>query len=240
MRVVVQRVVKGSVRVKEEVVSSIGQGIVCLCGISKKDTEEDLRWMAKKLLSLRLWSAGDVNWAKSVTQQGFSVLLVSQFTLYASLTKGSKPDFHNAGARKDARELYGKFVEIVRTLYNPDQVKDGAFGEMMTVDITNDGPVTFNLTTDDREFVAKTVFQETKAKVSCSPPVRAGIPVGGDPLLVAMQRLRKKLDEIDALKKLQRNGKKLNGEQVSKIETEKAVVTELGGIERELNESRMM
>jgi D-tyrosyl-tRNA(Tyr) deacylase len=148
MRVVLQRVSRARVTVGDEVVSSIGRGLVCLCGLCEGDTHEaDLPWMTQRILQLQLWpDAQQRPWKESVLSLGLEVLLVSQFTLYAEINRGRKPDLHRALRPDAARSLYADFVESVRAAAgSPSLVKDGRFGAMMQVELVNDGPITMVL-----------------------------------------------------------------------------------------------
>ncbi|KXS20034.1 D-tyrosyl-tRNA deacylase [Gonapodya prolifera JEL478] len=143
MRLVLQRVSRASVTVDGETVSSIGRGICVLVGIAQDDQEKaDADVLAKKLLDIRMWPDGEKAWAKGVRDIGGEVLCVSQFTLHARLNKGTKPDFSRAMKTAQAREFYETFLAKLRSLYDPEKIKDGVFGAMMSVEIVNDGPVT--------------------------------------------------------------------------------------------------
>ncbi|KAI8583055.1 hypothetical protein K450DRAFT_268583 [Umbelopsis ramanniana AG] len=150
MRAVLQRVARASVSVDEQVVSSIGKGICVLVGISVDDNESDIDYMVRKLLTLRVFDEGGVMWKKSVQDMDLELLCVSQFTLFAKTTKGSKPDFHSSMKTADANEMYKKFLDKLGAAYKPEKIKDGVFGAMMMVEILNDGPVTIEL--DSRKF----------------------------------------------------------------------------------------
>lgn len=126
-----------------------------LVGISTKDTIEDVNKLSKKIVSLRLFedlqetTASNTEkyngkpWAKSVLDDAsFSILSVSQFTLYGTIKKGTKPDFHSAQKGQLAKELYDTFLSQLKGYLGEDRVKDGKFGEMMDVNIINEGPVT--------------------------------------------------------------------------------------------------
>lgn len=154
MRVVIQRVLRSRVTVEGKEIACTGPGLVCLTGLRACDEEADLRWIANKLLNLRLWPSLEQgtkpkSWARNVQQLNYDILLVSQFTLYATAKRGNKPDFHGAMAPADARQMYAEFVAIMREAYGETKVKDGAFGEMMQVELVNDGPVTIELSTDE-------------------------------------------------------------------------------------------
>ncbi|KAI3405208.2 DTD1 [Candida oxycetoniae] len=153
MRVVIQKVKNASVTVDETVVSSIGKGLMILVGISTTDTKEDVLKLSKKLLSLRVFE--DLSqppqtatrwygkpWAKSVVDIHGEILSVSQFTLYGTVKKGTKPDFHKAAGGDEAKSLYDTLLEELRKGLGDERVKDGKFGEMMDVSLVNEGPVT--------------------------------------------------------------------------------------------------
>ncbi|CAI5758533.1 unnamed protein product [Candida verbasci] len=153
MRVVIQKVKQASVTVEEKVISSIGKGLMILVGISTTDTIEDVNKLSKKLLSLRIFE--DLSqppntttkwygkpWSKSVIDIQGEILSVSQFTLYGTVKKGTKPDFHKAAKGESAVSLYKQLLENLRKELGEDKVKDGEFGAMMDVALVNDGPVT--------------------------------------------------------------------------------------------------
>ncbi|ESK91395.1 d-tyrosyl-trna deacylase [Moniliophthora roreri MCA 2997] len=152
MRAVIQRVSSASVTVDNETVSQISRGLMVLVGIGTDDTMVDATTIINKILSLRVFddqSDGKM-WRKSVRDIDGDVLCVSQFTLLANTTKGNKPDFHRAMAAEPSRTLYASFLDSLRNSYKPEKVKDGVFGAMMSVSLTNEGPVT--LTIDSRKF----------------------------------------------------------------------------------------
>ena len=145
MRAVVQRVRSASVSVDGEVISSIGPGLLCLVGIRDGDVAADAEFLARKILNSRLWpNEKNKAWDCSVTQQGYEVLCVSQFTLYGRLS-GNRPDFSRAMPPLEAREFYASFLERLQAGYAPERVADGRFGAMMAVESVNDGPVTIIL-----------------------------------------------------------------------------------------------
>lgn len=94
-----------------------------------------------------MWPTDTKPWAQSVKDISGEILCVSQFTLFANINKGSKPDFHGSAPPDIARPLYNQFLETMRVIYEPDQVKGGVFGAMMQVGLINDGPVTFDFDT---------------------------------------------------------------------------------------------
>lgn len=144
MRLVVQKVKSASVTVEGKVVSSIGPGIMALVGIHEHDTEEDLKVCCKRLLGVKLWENENGGlWRHGVKQRDYSVLLVSQFTLYGTVSnKKYQPDYKLAMKAVPAEMLYRQFLDLVRSEYKFDKVHDGVFGAMMDVALVNDGPVT--------------------------------------------------------------------------------------------------
>lgn len=142
MKAMLQRVLSASVTVDNQVVSSIGKGVLVLAAVSPADTKKDCESLAAKLLKMKLWpDENDTPWKQSVQELEGEVLCVSQFTLYANTKKGNKPDFHGSAKSEVARELYEYFFSQVQSLYKPDRVKDGVFQAMMQVSLVNDGPV---------------------------------------------------------------------------------------------------
>lgn len=152
MRIIIQRVLEGKVTVSGLTVGSIEKGLMILVGLCPKDNEETANKYAEKVLNLRLWdeivpNAAEANakpprrWHSNLVQNNYGLLVVSQFTLYAKM-KGNKPDFHGAMEGDQAKILFDKFVAKLRTLYVPERIQTGAFGEYMNVHIVNDGPVT--------------------------------------------------------------------------------------------------
>lgn len=144
MRLIIQKSPHGSVVVDGETVGSEENGIVCLVGIHRDDQEEDLDWTVQKLLSFCLFDGDDGKpYQKSIVDVAGDILLVSQFTLYARLGSGRRPDFSRSMGNEGASKVFEQFVEKVKAAYNPDRVQTGSFGAMMDVHIINDGPTTF-------------------------------------------------------------------------------------------------
>nr|GAT50016.1 predicted protein [Mycena chlorophos] len=155
MRAVIQRVSSASVAVDGDVIAQISRGLMVLrTQISTEDTDADAAALTNKILSLRVFADPEDEakmWKTSVKDIDAEVLCVSQFTLMAQTKKGSKPDFHNAMKTEDSRVLYSKFLDCMRAAYKSNKIRDGRFGAMMNVSLTNEGPVTFTL--DTREVV---------------------------------------------------------------------------------------
>eukprot|EP00938_MAST-03A_sp_MAST-3A-sp1_P002041 g2041.t1 len=140
MRLIVQRVLRGAVRVaKKGTIGKIDRGVVVLVGIERRDTKDDIEYLARKLVNLKLWSNETGKpWRKSAKEKNFGVLLVSQFTLHAVL-KGNKPDFHMSMVPDKASECFDQFVKRVEMEYGKKEaVEKGEFGAKMEVDLVNE------------------------------------------------------------------------------------------------------
>lgn len=144
MRVVLQRVSRGEVRIDGEVVGSIGQGHVLLVGFAEGDTSEEVEWMADKVVGLRVFADDEDKMNLSLEDVGGELLVVSQFTLYGDTRKGRRPSFVEAAAPDVATTLYQRFVEALEAR-GVSRVETGEFGAMMDVELVNDGPVTLIL-----------------------------------------------------------------------------------------------
>ncbi|HEY8470143.1 MAG TPA: D-aminoacyl-tRNA deacylase [Longimicrobiales bacterium] len=141
MRVVLQRVARAEVRVGGRTVGRIGTGYLLLVGLRADDTEEKLRWMADKVVGLRLFPDADGKMNRALDEVGGGLLVVSQFTLYGDAQKGRRPSFIEAAPPEVAIPLYERFVQLLRERA-PGPVETGEFGAMMEVELVNDGPVT--------------------------------------------------------------------------------------------------
>ncbi|HID96032.1 MAG TPA: D-tyrosyl-tRNA(Tyr) deacylase [Candidatus Latescibacteria bacterium] len=140
MRVVFQRVKKARVTVGDRVVAEIGAGAVLLVGIRRDDTSKDVEFLARKCLGLRVFEDGEGKMNLSVSDIHGDLLAVSQFTLYGDTRKGRRPSFTDAAPPGKAHQLYEEFVSVLRT--SGLRIQKGSFGELMLVEIHNDGPVT--------------------------------------------------------------------------------------------------
>lgn len=152
MRLVVQRVKSASVHVEGRGrVSSIGPGILALVGVHERDTEEDLAYCCKRLLAAKLWAnENGGQWRHGVKQKQYSLLCVSQFTLYGTLSKKNQPDYKLAMKAIPAEILYNRFLDMLKENYDADKVHDGIFGAMMDVELVNDGPVTIMIESEPK------------------------------------------------------------------------------------------
>jgi len=150
MRAVIQRVTSASVSIDQEVSGTIDGGLVVLLGIEEADTAEDVEWLAGKMVNLRLFTddAGAMN--RSVLETGGNILLISQFTLFASTKKGTKPSWHRAAKPAVAIPLYEAMIAKLNDVLGKS-IATGRFGAMMQVSLVNDGPVTLVLDTKARE-----------------------------------------------------------------------------------------
>lgn len=144
MRVLLQRVTRGSVRVDGDVTGAIDLGFVALVGVTHDDTQAEAELLARKTAHLRVFPDDDGKMNRSALDCGAGVLVVSQFTLYADARKGRRPSFINAAAPDDAAALVAYFAGRLRA-EGVERVENGVFGAMMHVEIHNDGPVTILL-----------------------------------------------------------------------------------------------
>lgn len=143
MRAVIQRVSRAQVSVDGTVLGKIDRGFLILLGVSGEDSREIAERMADKICRLRIFEDADGKTNCSLADVGGSLLVISQFTLYADCRKGNRPSFIKAGAPEMAEALYEHFMERCRT--HVDQVEKGRFGADMKVELLNDGPFTLML-----------------------------------------------------------------------------------------------
>jgi len=141
MRALIQRVTSGRVTVEGKIVAEIGHGLVILLGIGQGDTEEQARFLAEKIGTLRIFEDSASKFNLSLLDVSGAAIVVSQFTLYGDTRKGRRPSFSEAARPEVAEPLVGKFVEFLHAQGVPSQT--GIFGAHMLVEIENDGPVTF-------------------------------------------------------------------------------------------------
>ena len=146
MRFVIQRVMKADVKIDGETVGAIGKGFMVLIGVSDSDTKEIADKMVKKMIGLRIFEDEQGKTNLSLDAVGGSLLLISQFTLYADCKKGNRPSFIRAGKPEMAVEMY-KYI-IAKCKESVETVERGSFGADMKVSLTNDGPFTIVLDSD--------------------------------------------------------------------------------------------
>lgn len=139
MKVVIQRSRESSVKVKDEIVGSIAHGLVVLVCFTQNDKEEDLNYIIKKIVNLRIFDDEKGVMNKSILDVAGSILAISQFTLYAETKKGNRPSYIKALNGEEAIKLYAEFVRKLKEFV---PVETGVFGAEMQVNILNDGPIT--------------------------------------------------------------------------------------------------
>lgn len=150
MRTVIQRVTQASVTIGGQVKSSIGKGLLILLGIGKNDTEEDINWLVKKIIGLRIFDdeMGVMN--RSIMDVNGEILVVSQFTLMASYKKGNRPSWIHAAPHELSITLYNRFCDALSEAMDKP-IGTGEFGADMKVELLNDGPVTICMDTKNKE-----------------------------------------------------------------------------------------
>lgn len=150
MRTLLQRVSEASVRVDGDVIGQIGAGLLVFVGIEEADELEDIDWLVRKIVSMRIFSDSEGRMNLSLMDIGGGLLAVSQFTLHASTRKGNRPSFIRAAHPDRAQPLFNQFVEKVREA-GVTEVQTGEFGADMKVSLINDGPVTIWIDSKARE-----------------------------------------------------------------------------------------
>lgn len=150
MRVVVQRVREASVSIEGKIKSSIGKGLLVLLGIEEADTQEDIKWLCKKIVSMRIFNDEKSVMNRSIIDCEGDIIVVSQFTLMASTKKGNRPSYIRAACPNIAIPLYEAFCHQISSLLNKP-IGTGEFGADMQVSLLNDGPVTICIDTKNKE-----------------------------------------------------------------------------------------
>ncbi|HBN06949.1 MAG TPA: D-tyrosyl-tRNA(Tyr) deacylase [Bacteroidales bacterium] len=150
MRVVIQRVSKASVSIDNKLKSSIGKGMLILLGIEDLDTIEDINWLCEKICKLRIFNDENGVMNIPITEINGEILLVSQFTLHASVKKGNRPTYIRASKPDFAIPMYEKFIDILQLELGKD-INTGVFGADMQVELINDGPVTIIIDSKNKE-----------------------------------------------------------------------------------------
>ena len=145
MKTVIQRVLRAQVSVDGEVISRIGKGLLLLAGVGKGDTKEDVKYLAGKIASLRIFEDDNGKMNLNIKQAAGEILSVPQFTLFADTKKGNRPSFGEAATSETATELWEKLNAGLRNENIP--VQEGRFGSHMLVELVNDGPVTLLIDT---------------------------------------------------------------------------------------------
>lgn len=150
MRVVIQRVLRSSVTVNEEIVASIGKGLLILLGIEEADNQDDIQWLTTKIINLRIFADSDGIMNRSLKDVEGDAIVVSQFTLHAATKKGNRPSYIKAAKPDVAIPLYEAFIAQFETLLGKS-IQTGRFGADMKVELLNDGPVTILIDSKNKE-----------------------------------------------------------------------------------------
>lgn len=150
MRAVIQRVSEASIDTDSGHNDSIGQGLVVLLGIENADTEEDIKWLSRKILNLRIFDDSDGIMNLSLEAINGGCMVVSQFTLHASTKKGNRPSYIKAAKPEVAIPLYNRFIEVFEK-ESGIKCATGVFGDHMDITLVNDGPVTIIIDTKNKE-----------------------------------------------------------------------------------------
>lgn len=150
MRVVIQRVQHASVTIEGTLHSKIGKGYLILLGVCEEDTSEDVEWLVKKTVGLRVFEDENGVMNRSIMEEDGEALVVSQFTLYASYKKGNRPSWFRAASHEISIPLYEEFCSKLSEAMNKP-VGTGEFGADMKVELLNDGPVTICMDTKNKE-----------------------------------------------------------------------------------------
>jgi D-tyrosyl-tRNA(Tyr) deacylase len=150
MRFVIQRVLNASVTINDKETRSIEEGLLVLAGVGLDDSEKDIEWMARKLINLRIFEDENGKMNLSIQDIGGEVMIISQFTLYASTKKGNRPGFGLSAPPEKAIPLYEGLLQKVEELTGKKPAA-GEFGADMKIDLVNNGPVTIILDSKNRE-----------------------------------------------------------------------------------------
>ena len=150
MRVVIQRLQHASVTIEGTLHSKIGKGYLILLGVCEEDTSEDVEWLVKKIVGLRVFEDENGVMNRSIMEEDGEALVVSQFTLYASYKKGNRPSWFRAASHEISIPLYEEFCSKLSEAMNKP-VGTGEFGADMKVELLNDGPVTICMDTKNKE-----------------------------------------------------------------------------------------
>lgn len=158
MRIVIQRVRSAAVSIDGTLKSSIGAGLLILLGIEDRDTDEDIEWLCKKVVNLRIFNDDQGVMNRSILDSqslpqadSLDILLVSQFTLMASTKKGNRPSYIRASRPEFAVPMYNRFIACLESMLG-HQVQTGTFGADMQVSLVNDGPVTIIMDSQQKDF----------------------------------------------------------------------------------------
>ena len=149
MKAVIQRVSKASVTIEDNKVATIDHGVLVLLGIEESDTQEDIDWLSNKIINLRIFNDKEGIINDSLLDCNGDIIVVSQFTLYASTKKGNRPSYTKAAKPAIAIPLYTKFIDTLESKLGKN-IQTGKFGSHMELEIHNDGPVTIIIDTKNK------------------------------------------------------------------------------------------
>ncbi len=150
MRAIIQRVTNASLTIDDQIYSAINNGFLVLLGIENNDTLEDILWLVPKIVNLRVFGDADGKMNLSLEDVGGEIMLVSQFTLYASTKKGNRPSFLQSAKPDIAIPLYNQFIGEIKKIFK-HKVATGLFGADMKISLLNDGPVTIIIDSKNKE-----------------------------------------------------------------------------------------
>ena len=150
MRAVVQRVSEASCSIEGRINAKIGRGLMVLLAIEENDTDEDLKWLAQKIINMRIFSDENGLMNKALSDIHGNILLISQFTLFASTKKGNRPGFTRSAKPNFAIPMYEKMIQELAEL-SGTKIQTGVFGADMQISLVNDGPVTILIDTKSKE-----------------------------------------------------------------------------------------
>ncbi|MEO6189704.1 MAG: D-aminoacyl-tRNA deacylase [Saprospiraceae bacterium] len=150
MRVIIQRVNEANLKVNNELICSINYGLLILVGIENEDTDQDIDWLSSKVIGLRIFKDSDDMMNLSLNEINGELMIVSQFTLYASTKKGNRPGFTRSAKPELAKLLYLKLIMKIKSLFS-GKVVEGIFGADMKISLINDGPVTIIIDSKNKE-----------------------------------------------------------------------------------------
>ncbi len=150
MRAVLQRVSRVRLTINNTIERKIGKGLLVLLAIENSDNNEDLLWLSKKIIMLRIFNDSNEVMNKNILDVQGEIILVSQFTLFASTIKGNRPSYSRASKPENAIKLYNKFVNQLENDFGK-HIQTGEFGANMQIELVNDGPVTIIIDTKNKE-----------------------------------------------------------------------------------------
>ena len=150
MRAVIQRVSYGSVTVEDKKIGEINNGLVVLLGVDINDNEEDISWLANKIINLRIFSDEKKLMNNSLINVNGDLMIISQFTLFAKTKKGNRPSYMNAAKSSKAINYYNSFCDVLESILCKKVIR-GIFGADMTLNIVNEGPVTIHIDSKNKD-----------------------------------------------------------------------------------------